>query len=315
MGQKSPRLVVGVGASAGGLEAFKRLLTVLPSTADMAFLLVQHLDPTHDSLLTELLTPLTSMPVKDARQGTEVESNSIYIIRPDTELAVRSGAIEITRPKLHRGLRLPVDHLFRSLAKEYGSRAAAIVLSGSGSDGSAGIRDIKGAGGLIIVQSPQSCRHSGMPQSAIGTGLVDLELEIPDMPAALARFVGLDDGNADRSAENAVARPARAVALSVADLARLHAVLDAEVNFDVRVYKSATVARRLQRRMALSGSHDFDAYIKRLQTDSAEPQALVRDLLINVTEFFRESEAYARGTGVDRHRPLRRGAIRRGHRP
>ncbi len=290
-----PRLVVGVGASAGGLEAFKTLLSVLPANTGMAFLLVQHLDPTHKSLLAELLNPCTQLPVHNADQGTKLEPDSIYVIIPDTALAVHGGRIELSQPTLHRGVRLPVDHLFRSLAREYGSRAAGIVLSGAGSDGSAGIREIKGQGGLTIAQCPESGSQRGMPQSSIDTGMVDLVLEIDQIPAALQRFANLPpetriDPSADPTPQE---KPTRLTKLREPSLEHLATLLEAQQNFDLRVYKSATVERRVLRRLTLSGFDDVDDYLQHIARNPTEQQTLVRDLLISVTDFFRDPEAFA----------------------
>ena len=291
---KQPELVVGVGASAGGLEAFKHLLAALPHDSGMAFVLVQHLDPIHKSLLAELLVPLTRMNVRDGDHGVALERDTVYVIRPDTALAVRNGRIELSPPKLHRGVRLPVDHLFRSLAKEYGQRAACIVLSGAGSDGSAGVRDIKAEGGLVLVQEPDSSGQRGMPQSAIDTGTVDLVLQISAMPAALKRFAAMPplprvEALPEDEPESASAPQA---SLSEQEIGRLAAVLEAQAGFDLRVYKPATIERRLLRRMALSGFDALEPYLDHLRAAAPEQQTLVRDLLISVTEFFRDGETF-----------------------
>lgn len=291
-----PRIVVGVGASAGGLEAFKRFMAVLPDDTGMAFLLVQHLDPTHRSLLVELLAPCTKMAVRDADQGIVLEANTVYVIRPDTALAVRDGKIELSEPLLHRGVRLPVDHLFRSLAREYGPRSVGIVLSGAGSDGSCGARDIRAAGGLTIAQEPGSGSQSGMPQSAIDAGVADLVLEIPDIPAALARFESLPPQSSTEQNPNdaagAGAQPPKPSSLSERDLGRLASLLQARADFDIRVYKPATISRRVARRMTLSGIEGIESYFERLLAEPSEQQTLLRDLLISVTDFFRDPEAF-----------------------
>ena len=298
-----PTLVVGVGASAGGLEAFKRLMKAIPGDSGMAFLLVQHLDPNHKSLLAELLQPLTQMAVVDADQGAELSPNTVYIIRPDTALGVKSGKLEITPPTLRRGIRLPVDHLFRSLAKSYGPRSVAMVLSGAGSDGSDGIREIKSANGLVIAQEPDSTGQAGMPQSAIQTGLVDLVMDIDDMPEALARFAALPPGALVDSTEAENEKAAtdsddragwakHEAHVSHEVLSRLAAILDAHTNFDLRVYKPATIQRRVIRRMVLSGFETIEPYLELLRGNTSEQHILVRDLLINVTEFFRDPEVF-----------------------
>ena len=287
----SPRLIVGVGASAGGLEAFTRLLAALPARTGMAFLFVQHLDPTRPSLLTELLGPKTSMAVVSAEQGAAVEADTVYVIPPDTALAIDAGRVALSAPTLVRGVRLPIDHLFRSLARELGPRAAGIVLSGAGSDGSAGLRAIKAAGGLAIVQTPVSSSQSGMPQSAVDTGVVDLVIEIERMPVALERFARLPPASQlepPPGADDAASRPG---VLGDRELERLRAVLEAQERFDLGVYKRGTVERRVLRRMALGGFQTPAAYVERLQRDERERHALVQDLLISVTEFFRDSDA------------------------
>ncbi len=292
-------MLVGVGASAGGLEAFKELLSVLPANSGMAFLLVQHLDPSHESMLAELLAPKTAMHVTSAEHGTVVVPNTVYIIRPDTALAVSQGRIELTVPKIRRGVRLTVDHLFQSLARECGARSVAIVLTGAGSDGSAGIRDIKAEGGLTIAQRPESGQRAGMPRSAIETGLVDLVLEISDIPAALERFAAIPTHTRvvelSSSALEADTTPdPDAVAVIQDDhLAELRALLQAQQDFDLSVYKSATVRRRVMRRMMLAGYDTIGDYVAHLRETPLEQQTLTNDLLINVTEFFRDLEAFA----------------------
>jgi len=323
MSGDAPSLVVGVGASAGGLQAFKELLSALPSDSGTAFLLVQHLDPNHESLLSELLVPHTAMSVRDAEQDEPLRPNTVYVIRPGSALAVRDGRIELSEPTLHRGIRLPLDHLFRSLAREYGARSVGVILSGAGSDGSSGLRDIKGAGGLTIAQEPDSSGQPGMPRSAIDTGLVDLVLEIAEMPKALERFATLPPGaridpsveesesETPGDAEGSAAPPdevsdggggstARASGLEAADLTRLKALLAAQIDFDLGVYKSGTVERRVLRRMLLSGFERSGDYLDHLRDRPLEQQTLVRDLLISVTSFFRDTEA---------HRALREGVV------
>lgn len=292
--ENAPTLVIGVGASAGGLDAFKQFLGALPDDTGMCFLLVQHLDPTHESLLGELLARCTAMRVCDADQGVSLEANTVYIIRPDTALAVRDGKIVLSGPTLHRGVRLPVDHLFRSLAREYQARSVGIVLSGAGSDGSSGIRDIQAAGGLTVAQKPDTSGQSGMPRSAIDTGCVDLVLEIEAIPAALRRFESLPpEVRQGSEEERADGREQKFRRLTEQDFGSLAAVLQTQADFDPRVYKPATVERRVFRRLTLSGFDAVEPYLEYLRVDSVEQQTLVRDLLINVTDFFRDPEAYA----------------------
>lgn len=314
------RFVVGVGASAGGLQAFKELMSVLPTDSGMAYVLIQHLAPEHESLLSELLSTHTRMCVKDAEQGEAVCANVVYVIKPGCALAIRDGHIELSEPSLQRGVRLPVDHLFRSLAKEYGVRAVGIVLTGAGGDGSSGLRDIKTAGGMTIAQEPGSSGQTGMPQSAIDTGYVDLILSISEIPMALQRFTALPDSArldhlsevieladatddllrqplegsshaADTQKENS-GTPSRQDALQPQELKRLHTMVAAQTEFDLSIYKPRTVERRVMRRMLLAGFDKVADYFEYLQTHASEQQAMVRDLLISVTSFFRDPSAY-----------------------
>ena len=323
----APSLVVGVGASAGGLQAYKALLKALPVETGSAYVLVQHLDPTHESLLSELLVPCTHMAVIDAEQGAPLSADTVYVIPPGYALAVDDGRIELSEPTLHRGIRLPVNHLFRSLAREYGSRSVAIVLSGAGSDGSEAIRDIKAAGGLVIAQETASSGHAGMPQSAIETGLTDLVLAIEDMPEALRRFAELPDyarldppretvelarpgddigaphdgdesGAADATETRSGPTAGRGVGTprpmepGEKQLARLNTLVATRSDFSLGAYKASTVKRRLSRRLLLSGIDDIDDYLDHLHQDPEELHSLLRDLLISVTSFFRDPGAY-----------------------
>ena len=288
-----PVLIVGVGASAGGLQAFKELLGAIPDHCPMTFLFVQHLDPKHESLLVELLAPYTTMRVRDADHGAVLEPNSVYIIRPDTALAVKHGRIELSQPTIHRGIRLPVDHLLSSLAQEYGQRAAGIILSGAGSDGSVGIRDIKTQGGLCIAQDPETCGHTGMPQSAIDTGLIDLVLSIDKMPETLLRFSRMREKVGLEVQDREISEPVDESELIGNELLeRLGELLKTRLDFDLGVYRSSTVMRRLLRRMTLSGFDKVEDYFAQLTIDQGEQQQLVRDLLISVTEFFRDPKSF-----------------------
>lgn len=291
-GAESPRLVVGVGASVGGLSAFKRLLDVLPADAGLAVVLVQHLDPTQDSLLPELLESMTAMAVLEACDGARLKGDTVYVIPPGSSLAVVDGRIELAEPVVHHGVRLPIDHLFCSLAASYRSRAVGVVLSGNGSDGSAGVKEIHAVGGLTMVQEPMTSARTGMPRSAIDTGAVDLVLTIEDMPGALHRF------EASPAIARASPRPGDTALdeappeLSDSVLEHLASILQQRTGFDLRVYKKGTLERRVLRRMTLAGFDDIEAYGEHLGNDAAEPLALIRELLISVTSFFRDPEAF-----------------------
>ncbi len=178
--------VVGIGASAGGLEACAKLLDALPADSGMTFILVQHLDPSHKSMMVELLASHTAMTVLQATDGMPVEPDHVYVIPPGTYLAASSGgALRLTPPQARHGARLPFDFLLRSLAEEYGARAACVVLSGTGADGSIGLKAIRERSGLVIAQAPEEAGYDGMPRSAIMTGAVDMVLPVAGIPAAL----------------------------------------------------------------------------------------------------------------------------------
>jgi len=289
----SPRIVVGVGASAGGMEAFKKLLSVLPSDSGMCFLLVQHLDPSHKSLLTELLAPHSAMTVTEAEDGLALQSDTVFIIPPGSALSVQDGKLKLSPPEIERGVRLPINHLFRSLAQEYGHKAAAVVLSGAGSDGSDGLRHVKAAGGLVIAQRPDTSGQRGMPQSAIDTALVDAVLDIAEMPETLERFAQLPAGMEPLPPAQGDLALAQAAPPNEEELARVASLLKARMNFDLSVYKGGTVTRRVMRRVLLAGHEDLSSYVKQLRQDPREQSALVRDMLISVTDFFRDPDAFS----------------------
>src|SRR5208283_3059402 len=181
--------IVGIGASAGGLEALEQFFKNMPPDSGMAFVIVQHLDPTRKSSMPEILSRFTTMPVYLAAEGMKVEANSIYLIPPDRYMGIRRGLLYLEEVGDARGLRLPVDFFLRSLAKDKGANAVGIILSGTGSDGTLGIRAIKAESGTIFVQTPESARYDGMPRSAVNTGLVDYVLPPEQMPQKLIDFV------------------------------------------------------------------------------------------------------------------------------
>ena len=181
-------LVVGIGASAGGLEACRKFVDALPARNGMAFILVQHLDPTHESMMVDLLGGHTSMNVRQATDGMLIERDHLYVIPPGTYLSVSDGALRISQPQARHGARLPFDFLLHSLAEEYGARAVCVVLSGTGADGSLGLKAVKEKGGLVIAQDPDEAGYDGMPRSAIATGAVDLVLPVAKIPEALVKY-------------------------------------------------------------------------------------------------------------------------------
>jgi two-component system CheB/CheR fusion protein len=279
--------IVGVGASAGGLAAFEAFFSGVPagSAPGMAFVLVQHLAPDHKSLLTDLLTRSTSMEVHEVEDGVVVRPNCVYIIPPNRDMALLKGALHLLEPSAPRGQRLPIDYFFRSLAQDQRDRAICVVLSGTGSDGSMGARAIKGEGGMVMVQDPDSAEYDGMPRSAIGTGLADFVLRPPEMPAQLMDFASRAYGR--RLGPQAVSTPQVDQALK-----KICVLLRAQTGHDFSEYKPSTVQRRIARRMAVHQLESLEAYTSFLAATPAELEALFRDLLIGVTSFFRDPDAF-----------------------
>ena len=279
--------IVGIGASAGGLAAFEAFFAGMPSDTDpnMAFVLVQHLAPDHKSLLTELIRRSTRMQVFEVTDGMEVQPNCTYIIPPNHDMAFLGGRLQLLDPVAPRGLRLPIDFFFRSLASDQHDRAIAIVLSGTGSDGAAGARAIKGEGGMVMVQSPATTEYDGMPRSALATGLVDFELPPAEMPARLMAYAAQAFGQPPR----AMTAPRPAADNS---LRKIFVLLRAQTGHDFSQYKPSTIDRRIARRMAVHQIATRAEYVQFLRQTSTEVEALFRDLLIGVTSFFRDPETF-----------------------
>ena len=279
--------VVGIGASAGGLAAFEAFFSGMPADADpgMAFVLVQHLAPDHKSLLAELIGRYTRMQVFEVEDGMTVAPNCAYIIPPGYDMAFLNGALHLLEPSGLRGQRLPIDFFFHSLAQDQHERAIGIVLSGTGSDGTLGVRAIKGEAGMVMVQSPESCEFDGMPRSAIATGLVDWELPPREMAAQLIRYATHAFGKLARLAD----QPAAA---AESELKKIFILLRAQTSHDFSQYKPSTIHRRILRRMSFNQIEALGAYVRYLQQTPTEVEALFRDLLIGVTSFFRDPEAF-----------------------
>ena len=278
-------LIVGIGASAGGLAAFKSFLQHMPADSGMAFVLVQHLAPQHKSILSDLLAPCTRMQVVEADDGMAVASNCVYVIPPDATLTIEQGILRVTKPAPVRQYRKPIDQFFCSLAEDQGERAIAIVLSGVGSDGSLGVRTIKEHGGLTFAQSEFDHEAmSGMPHSAAATGLVDHVVPIEAMPEKLLayqRFLA----DACKGAER-LRQGTRDYWLQMA------ALLRKATGHDFSKYKETTFGRRVQRRMQVRQLDSVAAYLDFLSAEPSELNLLFSELLIGVTEFFRNPEAF-----------------------
>ncbi|MBB5349025.1 PAS domain-containing protein [Desulfoprunum benzoelyticum] len=279
--------IVGIGASAGGLAAFEAFFSGMPADRPpgMAFVLVQHLAPDHKSILTDLIKRYTSMQVFEVEDGMAVQPNCAYIIPPNRDMAFLGGSLQLLEPSAPRGRRMPIDFFFRSLAQDQHERAICIVLSGTGSDGTQGLRDIKAEGGMAMAQRPNSTEYDGMPRSAIATGLVDYELLPAEMPAQLMAYAAHAFGR------NAQAAP-RPDSKNDGALKKIFILLRAQTGHDFSQYKPNTINRRIERRLAIHQIEALDNYVQYLQQKPAEVEALFRDLLIGVTGFFRDPEAF-----------------------
>lgn len=276
--------IVAIGASAGGLAALKTFMQSLPKKTGMAFVIIQHLDPTHKSMMSDILGKETSLSVTDAKHNLKVTPDHIYVIPPDKYLTIEGGKLKLSKPEDRRGSRRAIDHFFRSLASDCGDRCAGIILSGSGSDGTAGLRAVKAAGGLSLVQTPETAQHHNMPQSAIDADVVDKVVKVEEMFDLLKQYV-------EHPLTLSIQQETSDVSMDES-LEELAAILKTHENFNVRQYKPSTVQRRIIRRMSLTNCKDYANYLDILRQDEKERRLLTKDLLINVTDFFRDPEAF-----------------------
>jgi two-component system CheB/CheR fusion protein len=283
-----PLPIVGIGASAGGLAAFEAFFSGMPADSDpgMAFVLVQHLAPDHKSILSELIRRYTRMQVFEVEDGMVVKPNCAYIIPPNYNMALMQGALHLLEPMEPRGRRLSIDYFFESLAADQREHAIGIVLSGTGSDGTLGVRAIKNAGGMVMAQSSASCEFDGMPSSAVATGMVDYQLPPSEMPAQLMAYASHAFSMQRRSAPPVTSK-------SEGSPSKIFVLLRAQTGHDFSQYKPSTIYRRIERRMAVHQIDTIDAYCSYLQQSPPEVEALFRDLLIGVTNFFRDPEPFA----------------------
>lgn len=277
--------VIGVGASAGGLRALQAFFRALPADTGMTFVVIVHLSPEHESVLADVLQPHTQMPVRQVTERLEMLANHVYVIPPAKRLLVTEGHLDLAEFDMPRGRRLQIDVFFRSLAEHHGD-GAAVILSGTGSDGAVGIQSIKEAGGLILVQEPAEAEYDGMPTSAIATGLVDIVAPVAELATQLV---------AAKRTRTALQLPSDPDAIpTVAEQALLQVLtqLRMRTGHDFSGYKRSTVLRRIGRRMQLAQLETLTAYLHHLRQDAEEADALSSDLLIHVTEFFRDPEAW-----------------------
>jgi two-component system CheB/CheR fusion protein len=277
-------MIAGIGASAGGLEACSQVLESLPEDLGMALIIVQHLSPQHESFLPDLLGAHSKLPVVQVTEGMRVDSNRVYVIPPNVHMQILDGTLHLTARPEDRTQHMPIDSFFRSLAEYAQIRSIGVILSGTASDGAVGVREIKAAGGITIVQEPSTAHADGMPRAAMATGAVDLVLAPRDIAAELVRIAshplvretprGEDAGGVDEQ------------------FPRIFSMLRSATGVDFTHYKQPTIKRRLQRRMVLHKLTSLDEYIRFLQQNPAEVRGLYQDILIHVTRFFRDPESF-----------------------
>lgn len=278
--------VVGIGASAGGLAALRKLFEHIPPESGIAFVVVVHLSPEHKSLLADLLQPCVNFPVQQVTETVPLKANNIYVIPPNANISTVDSHLRLSALEEKRRERAPIDHFFRTMAATHDGHSIGVVLTGTGSDGTLGLREIKAKGGVILVQDPNEAEFDGMPQSAISTGMVDRVLPLEEIAAALVRLP-----QSERTIE-VKKHPDGALEAERALLPKVLAILRARTDRDFSRYKTATLLRRIGRRMQLSYIDSFAEYVEFVREQPDEARSLADDLLINVTSFFRDSEVF-----------------------
>jgi chemotaxis methyl-accepting protein methylase len=276
--------VVGIGASAGGLEALEQFLRQVPVPSGVAYVIIQHLDPTHKGIMPELLQRATSMEVSQVSDRMRVRSNCVYVIPPNKDMSILHGVLHLFEPAAPRGLRLPIDFFLRSLADDFKERAIGIILSGMGSDGTMGLRAIKEKAGLVLVQDPASAKFDSMPRSAIDAGLADIVAPVEELPGKVAAYL-----------QHALHITRTEPALELKDQSALEKVLillRSKTGHDFSMYKKSTVYRRVERRMGIHQIDKIALYARYLQANPQEVELLFNELLIGVTSFFRDPSAW-----------------------
>ena len=276
--------IVGIGASAGGLEALEQFLRHVPEKAGLAFVIVQHLDPTHKGLLPELLQRATAMPVHQVKDRMPVKPDCVYVIPPNHDMSLLHGVLHLFEPTAPRGLRLPIDFFFRSLADDQQERSIGVILSGMGSDGTTGLQAIKEKAGLVLVQDPVSAKFDSMPRTAINAGLADLVAPAAELPSKLLEYIS------HARVIASCAKPLEDKAQS--GLEKTILLLRAKTGHDFSLYKKNTLYRRIERRMSIHQIDRIMTYVRFLQENPQEADLLFRELLIGVTSFFRDPAAW-----------------------
>jgi two-component system CheB/CheR fusion protein len=277
--------IVGIGASAGGLETLNAFFSIMPPDSNMAFVVIQHLSPKHKSIMASIVNKHTRMTVEQIEDGTKLEPNQVYLNPPGKNVAIFNSRLHLLEPLKTNSINMPVDFFFRSLSQDRGEKAIGIILSGTASDGTLGIKEIKGGGGLVMVQQPDTAKYDGMPKSAIETGLVDFILPVEKMPETLIHYVKhpfLESLDKIKLAEPSTKN----------HIQKIFALIRNGTGHDFSHYKANTIARRVERRLAVHQITSLSDYVLYLQNNPAEINVLFKNLVIGVTSFFRDTEAY-----------------------
>ncbi len=276
--------IVGIGASAGGLEALELFLKHVPQASGMAFVIVQHLDPTHKGIMVELLQRTTPMPVVQVKDRHKVVPDHVFVIPPNKDMSILHGVLHLLAPVAPRGLRLPIDFFFRSLADDCQARSIGVILSGMGSDGTLGLGAIKEKAGVVFVQAPASAKFDGMPRSAIDAGLADVVAPAEELPGRISDYL--------KHAPVAVQSDPDRESKSQSALEKVFILLRAQTGHDFSLYKKSTIYRRVERRMGLHQIAKLATYVRFLRENPQETELLFKELLIGVTSFFRDPAAW-----------------------
>jgi two-component system CheB/CheR fusion protein len=276
---------VAIGASAGGLEAFEQFFRNMPEGNNMAFVLIPHLSPEHKSIMPEILGRYTKMSIVQAENGMRTKPNCVYVIPPDKDLSILHGTLQLLDVMERRSVRHPIDFFFRALAQDQGENAICIVLSGTGTEGTLGLRAVKGEGGLVLVQDPKTAKYDGMPTSAVATGLADYVLPPDRMPSYLLVYAKSPVRRLAQALEKAEAKP-------LDELQKIFVLIRSKTGHDFSRYKHSTVMRRIERRMAVLQVENHADYVAYMRNNPQEIDTLFKELLIRVTNFFRDPEAY-----------------------
>jgi two-component system, chemotaxis family, CheB/CheR fusion protein len=277
--------IVGLGASAGGLEALEAFFSRMPFDSGMGFVVIQHLSPKHKSIMASLLAKDTKMKVLEIKDGMKVKPDHVYLNPPNKNVIIINGALQLMDPVKTGGINLPIDSFFRSMAEEMGEKAICVILSGTATDGTLGLKAVKELGGLVMVQDPNSAKYDGMPRSAIATGMVDFILPVEKIPEELVRYVKapyMGDSKKVFITEDQFAN----------NIQKIFSLIRSATGNDLSLYKQTTIRRRIERRMAINQINKISDFVKYLQQTPLEVDILFKDMLIGVTNFFRDSEAF-----------------------